>query len=114
MIHGLKKIIENRHCEKSYNIIIYGAGQYGIKNYSSIKYNTNNKIVAWTDIDYKKLQEKGMPVVSLKTAKEKKYDYIVVAIKDELVLNTTKKLIAETGVPLSKILSVKEFFTISG
>ena len=55
-----------------------------------------------------------MPVVSLKTAKEKKYDYIVVAIKDELVLNTTKKLIAETGIPLSKILSVEEFFTISG
>ncbi len=114
MIHGLKQIIEKRPCKKGYNVIIYGAGQYGIKNYSSIKYNTNNKVVAWTDIDYKKLQEKGMSVVSLKTAKEKKYDYIVIAIKDELVFSTTKKLLVETGVPFEKILSVEEFFTING
>jgi len=88
---------------ENHDIIIYGAGNVGKAIYR--KYCAACNIVAWADKNYQILPdiycEKICPPESLK---EKKYDYIVIAIQEKAVAKSAKETLEKMGMDKGKVV----------
>lgn len=94
---------------KQKRIIIYAAGQYGRALHHHLMVHPDFKVSAWTDINYEKLSEKRLPVISLREALRKPYDYIVICINNELQIEAVRSILISQGVDAEQIKSYKEF-----
>lgn len=76
-------------------IAIYAAGKVGREYYKQLIDSDYYCVVAWFDKDYKKKQERGLPVVSSEKIKDYQFDKIVVAVeKMELFMEIKQELLA--------------------
>lgn len=91
-------------------LIIYGAGQVGHRLHKMSHFVCGMKIVAWADVDYVKYQKEHLPVIALKEAVQKEYDYIVIAIKKQT--ENVKKVLMEAGVPESRLITYDQLMTM--
>lgn len=85
------------------NVIIYGAGKEGKKIFN--KFNNDDKYIisAWVDIDYINYRKQGLPVISIKEGICKEYDYVVIAIKNQVAIKSAECVLAQLGVDKAKI-----------
>ena len=104
-IHRLKYLTKRKRRIPGYKrIVIYAAGQMGQELFHYITYETCAKVVGWTDMDYRSLQKKGMPVVSLEEALAHEYDGVVIAIRDGHMCDIIKEMLISRGVNREKIM----------
>lgn len=100
---------ENRYVineSKSPNVkrvVIYGAGNAGKRMFDELNKNRDTLISAWTDIDFERYQKQGLPVISINDAISIKYDYIIIAIKNQMAIKSAKCILTELGIDESKI-----------
>lgn len=89
------------------NIVLWGAGKRGKRNYDYIKEKQYCNIVLWIDSAYKDKQASGLQVSSVETLfllDKKEYDYILVAIADKAVSREIERYLLEKAIPAEKII----------
>lgn len=86
-------------------IALYGAGMNGKKAFMRIMSSTCYSVCAWVDMNYNKI---GFPVSSPESLRAQKYDYILIAIEDERIVNEVKKYLFSIGVESKKIIWIPE------
>lgn len=85
-------------------IILYGAGAVG-KDYFKLNQRTKEyEIVGWVDRNWEGLAVYGMDVCSVEQIIYMKYDYILIAVKQQSIANEIKQQLLERGIPNEKIL----------
>lgn len=97
-----KKAVEYEHylfpfelVEKGSRIAIWGAGKVGRKYYEQVKYSNYCDVVLWVDEGFGELNSHLKEVVSPKKIEKVKLDYIVIAIKSEIMMKEIKKEIRQ-------------------
>lgn len=85
-------------------IILYGAGKVGYSFWKSIRCEDYVKFVAWTDKNYLLLQKRGLPVESIESAIFKEFDYVVIAIENEIVVQEVRDILLNHGIKQEKII----------
>ena len=84
-------------------IILYGAGNAGKKFYGTIWRDNICTLIGWVDINY---QQIGYPVQAPEIIKQKKFDYVLIAIVDERIRKEVKCLLEKAEVEKDKILEI--------
>nr|MCR4834705.1 hypothetical protein [Butyrivibrio sp.] len=87
---------------KSKKIIIYGAGKKGTRDFNILMNRADVQIVAWVDVDWENKIKAGLPVISLKEALKKNYDYMYISIVSDMVI--IKNYLAECGVDKTRVI----------
>lgn len=85
-------------------IIIYGAGEVGRTYHYQIFQSQYANIVAWVDKNFETIEMQNIGVENPIVIKDRKYDYIVIAIEN---IKTTEKIrenLLELEVPINKII----------
>ena len=83
-------------------IALYGAGDQGKRIFEILRKDEGLKLCNWVDKSYDQI---GFPVNSPETLRDKdKYDYILIAIEKEDVVEGIKAYLYEMGVSESKII----------
>lgn len=85
-------------------IILYGAGNVGYSFWKNIRCEDYIRLVAWTDKDYVSLRKRGLPVESLESALSKEYDYVVIAIENEKIVQEIQNILLGYGLKREKII----------
>lgn len=86
------------------NIIIYGAGNVGYSIYTQLERNNVN-IVAWVDKNYQIFNYKSRTVESVNVIGARRFDYIVVAIKNRNIAESVRfDLCKRFGISMDCIL----------
>lgn len=86
-------------------IILYGAGNVGKAYYYRMKEDSECLLVAWIDKNAEKIRELDfLPVEGIDSLYSKKYDYIVIAVFDEITYQTIRKELIESGVKKEVII----------
>lgn len=91
-------------------IVIYAAGLAGKELYCYITFQTASRVVGWTDINFRDLKKRGVPVAAPKEVFALDYDVIIVAFKDVHACGRVKELLVSRGIAEEKILGVDEFY----
>ncbi len=89
-------------------ILVYGAGGFGTVVVDYIKKNENLELVGWVDQRAAFYQRNNMEVDDINSIKQRKFDYIVIAILNEKIAKSVQNTLVDLGVPKSKIDYVKE------
>lgn len=92
--------------QKGKRFIIYGAGRVGRRLYNAWQQRAQVDIVAWTDINHEKCMEEGLPVVSIHEALQQNYDYIVLAIKNNMAKKSAKCILGQLGIDESVMIDI--------
>lgn len=90
--------------EKGSRVILYGAGKVGKRYYQQIYRQNQLQIVLWVDKNWRDYDESSWPVVSPERIKKLRYDYVVVAVKKEMLAKEIKRELVGIGVPENRIL----------
>lgn len=117
IIHFYKKIKVNY---KKYllmqglknRVIVYGAGGEGRKIYQYLFQETNYKLVAWIDKNCLEYQKMGYPVVGLGGLVKKRFDVLIIAVKNNELRNYIKEILIEKGIDSEKIVFSDEIRNI--
>lgn len=89
-------------------IILYGAGDVGIKYYQQLKKVDYCSLISWVDRKYCELAAQGLPVESPSVIPAKNYDYIVIAIADARIREEIKMYLLDIGVKDVQIIMGEE------
>lgn len=103
-IDGSAGLFPFARCKPGSTIVIYGAGRVGkdyIKCLAKSKYAAK---VIWTDRAYKKMQDKEYNVVSLEEVLKDEFDYIVIAIENEVTASSIIRELLMHGIEREKII----------
>lgn len=111
-IHIVKNRRKRLKGKNNQKVIIYGAGSIGKKVYEHLITISGFHIVGWTDMDYKKYQHKGYPVIPLLRAIKLEFDYIVIAIGNSQSRRYTYEILQDLGVEKKKIVEYKKIVDI--
>lgn len=84
-------------------IIIYGAGNYGKMLYGRIWETGVCRVVGWVDQKYEVL---GYPVQSPKVVEDLSYDYILISIMNDCIVDEVIQFLADMGVEQKRILTL--------
>lgn len=103
-LQGLNYLFPYAMVPKNSRIILYGAGEIGCSYWRCLSYETYAEVVGWVDRNYVELQKCGLPVDSLEDVMVRGFDYIVIAINDEVVVNQVKGLLLANGVKEEQIV----------
>lgn len=84
-------------------VIIYGAGDVGRQFLGELETVPYCKVIAVADRneDY---HSDAMPIISPERIPREKFDYVVIAINNAMVVNSVKKMLQSKGVPEEKII----------
>jgi len=90
--------------EKESRVILYGAGEFGVKYMEqNEKYGFCN-IICWVDRNYKKMKNSAREILDPKVMKEKEFDYVIIAIDNYHIAMEIKSYLLELCVPEKKII----------
>lgn len=92
--------------EKKTRIIIYGAGSMGRRLKKSVEKIDNLSVVGWVDKHYQSFNSK-LNIVSVERIFDMEYDYIIVAIENNMIVHDVIELLLEQGIPFKKILHLQ-------
>lgn len=86
-------------------VVLYGAGEVGQDYYIQIKGEGLLQLSGWVDKNYEKYQNRGMNVQSVDKLKTTQFDYIILAFKDQDIVDKIKKvLMKQYDIEQSKIV----------
>lgn len=84
---------------KGKKIILYGAGNVGKAYYRHMKDDGECLLVAWVDKNAENVRKSSfLPVEGVASLYSKDYDFIVVAVYDEIVYQAIRKELIDTGI----------------
>ena len=89
-------------------IILYSAGAYGIHVYRQFSRAKRYEVAAWTDPDFEQYAESAYNVVSLGTALQETFDYIIVASMDLRYIDRTEMLLKNHGIGPERIITIRQ------
>lgn len=89
---------------KNKKVILYGAGAVGKDYYRLNEKTRESEIILWVDSNWSFLQENGMNVEPVEAILSKDYDYILVAVKNDVLVREIEKQLIELGVSKEKVL----------
>lgn len=98
-----KWVFPYRLMEKGKIVILYGAGKLGQAYHSQLSDSGFCSELIWVDKQYDKYRDVGVTVQSPEVIFQKKFDYIVIAVKNKEVYEEIKKWLLEQGVEEKKI-----------
>ena len=90
------------------NIVLYGAGKVGRAYYKQIKANKISDIVLWID----KVAQKNKKIFPMVNIKDVEYDYVVVAVIEEMMYKSMYNDLIKLNVERKKILWIKPSYII--
>jgi exopolysaccharide biosynthesis predicted pyruvyltransferase EpsI/glycosyltransferase involved in cell wall biosynthesis len=90
--------------ESDSQIALYGAGNIGRRYYFQISESKYGTIVNWVDKNYRKLQDELLPVNPVASLTETEFDYIFLAVADEIVADEIIIQLNEMGISNSRII----------
>lgn len=85
-------------------IAIYGAGQVGKSYYSQIRDFGYARVVAWVDNSWKHYMDLEFPVSPIDLLLKCSFDYVVIAIQNEKIVNEVRDNLIGWGIDNSKII----------
>jgi len=94
-------------CERERNIIVYGAGIVGKSYIQNLRQTKYAKRILWADKNYVELRANGINVISIEEAIKEDFDYIVIAINDEIEANSMINNFLSRGITREKLIWVK-------
>ena len=95
--------IDTLKSPEAQRVIIYGAGIVGKRMFCELNKSQETLISAWTDINYIECMKKGLPVISVNEAIKKEFDYILIAIKNRVAVQSATCILTQLGVDESAI-----------
>ncbi len=90
--------------EKGSRIILYGAGQVGIRYYRQIHRQNQLQMVLWTDKNWMDYEEASLPILPPEQIGEIDYDYIIIAVKKKELADEIQGELVKMNVGKDKIL----------
>jgi len=90
--------------DKGVNIILYGAGDIGQTFYKQLESTKYCNVVLWVDRDFNRYVNLNLTVTSLDMIGKVEYDYIVIAIYEEHIVQQIKVNLIQIGIAESKII----------
>lgn len=90
--------------EKGSNIIIYGAGAFGVATHQFFISSKEYNVIGWCDRDYVKYQSLDYDVEDIKTVLNKEFDYIVIAIMNKNAVENIKEYLMRQNVLEKKVI----------
>lgn len=81
--------------EQGSNLVIYGAGAFGISAHQFFSESNQYNVVGWCDKDYVKYQKLGYNVEDLQAVLKRSFDYVVIAIMSEKTVMDIKNSLSE-------------------
>ena len=84
-------------------VVIYGAGGLGISVYRYLSEVQSNSIAAWVDKNYRMPEKKKLGIESVDRLKDKKFDYVIVAMLNEKIAKDITENLVEMGIERGKI-----------
>lgn len=91
-------------CSGGCTLLLYGAGVVGRSYVKCLEKSKFAKKIIWADKNYKELQDSGLCVVSAEEALQQQYDYIVIAIEDEMVAKLIMENFLRQGIKREKLI----------
>lgn len=85
-------------------IVIYGAGMVGKAYYRTLYESGYGKVEGWVDRNYQCLSESGYCISNPENVKTMKFDYIVIALEDEMAAAGVRAFLEGLGVSKDKIV----------
>lgn len=86
-------------------IILYGAGEVGRDYYNQfLNRKQEISVTAWVDRNYENIHDTRMKTEAPESIKDKDFDYVIVAIKNERAYTEIKKYLCGLGIEEAKIL----------
>jgi len=90
--------------EKGKRLVIYGAGEVGVSYMKQLTKNKYCKVELWVDARYDSLYMDGFTISNPEDIKQTDYDYILIAIENEITTEKIKKKLLTMGTEKDKIL----------
>lgn len=91
-------------CDAKKDVILYGAGKVGEDYREKLKESGGIRICGWVDKRFESCRAKGMDVCPVETLKGQRYDYVLVAVKQEPLFGEIKEELLHMGVEEDKIV----------
>lgn len=85
-------------------IVLYGAGRVGRDYFLQLKNRKDIQLVGWADKNAENYQEKGYPIMFLSEIAKLKYDYVIIAVKQLVMMEEIERELIEAGIPKNKIM----------
>lgn len=90
---------------KGKRVILYGAGNVGKAYYRHMKDDMECSLVAWVDKNAEKIRESDFLLVEgIESLYSKEYDYIIIAVFDEVVFQSIRRELTDVGIREEAIL----------
>lgn len=93
--------------EKGSRIVVYGAGEAGTSYMKQLNKNNFCEVVLWVDARYEALKKEGYDVRKPDDIKEMDYDYVLIAIENEITASKIKQNLILMGINEDKIFWCK-------
>ncbi|MCR5546829.1 MAG: glycosyltransferase [Lachnospiraceae bacterium] len=92
-------------CDDSLNgrLVLYGAGEVGESYYRQFSNSKNKEVVLWVDKNKAGNEMLGFPISKIGDISITQYDYVVIAVKDEKVVDGIRGELVSENVPREKI-----------
>ncbi len=90
--------------KKGSRIVVYGAGAFGVSLRHMFLGRRHCKLVGWCDRNYRLLQKMGYPVAAVEEIIRYRFDYVVIAVLSQAVMEEVKVNLILSGVPQKKII----------
>lgn len=91
-------------CEQTIEVVLYGAGKVGEDYQKKLKESEKIHLCGWVDKNFAVCQEKGLDVQPVESIRGSDYDYILIAVKNELVFYEIKAELMQMGIREEKII----------
>ena len=90
--------------DSSSRIVLYGAGRVGVDYYRQIYRRKLVQMVLWVDREWERHSDFYMPVFDPADIQTCEYDYIVIAVKKEILADDIRRELIQSGIEQEKIL----------
>lgn len=91
-------------CEQRKEVVLYGAGKVGVDYRKKLGDSARIHICGWVDKNFAVCREKGMDVQPIESLKDKDYDYVLIAVKNEPVFLEIRAELIQMEVRDEKII----------
>ena len=85
-------------------IVIYGAGAVGKSYFFQLQKRRDISVCLWIDKEYRKYQEEGFPVEDCIKIVGAAYDYVILAVKNPMIMGQIRDELMDKGVEGDKII----------
>ena len=85
------------------SIILYGAGNVGRNFYKQFDQMPEKKVILWVDTNDRKYQEEGLDVMPVAAIEDVSFDYILIAVLRENVVQNIRTNLKKYNIDEKKI-----------